>query len=171
MARKYVSSEEFEKAYGTLYQTVLTEEQRINRKVIDKATSYFKRTLSEEERHACGLEGLWNCLAYYDESRGKKFTTNLWWFVQRRCLSMISSKARRPLDLIKDPNKLLAKEVPEEGLTEFIKNLNEKDRDVLYKYFVERRNHTEIAAIHGISKQASFKRLNRALKHLKSNLV
>ena len=156
--RKVVSNEEFEQALNnTDYK-----------KVIKKVLGHYANSLTSEELHDCGLHGLWRFLGYHQTNKGKKDTTNLWWFVSNECKramrKRLSAKPAVSIEFdIENPQ-----DNPEvQHIRECISLLPKHYQNVLKQYYFEKRTMEEIGKLNDYTKETARQKINKALNQLR----
>lgn len=183
--RRVVSNDEFVRAWkGT--DEVSRKEAADNRNVLKKVVGGY-RGLSKDERYACAITALWNCLEGHIPGRGNKFTTSLWRFAHWECRNELRRKrAHTESRLTLSELPLIQRHVSDESiegpdpireeengqlqlLMESIEALPESwHRTVLHQYYFEDLTHEEIGYRNGgYSKEKARLRVEEALQQLR----
>lgn len=183
--RRTVTNDEFTRAWQGVDE-VSRKEASDNRNVLKKVVNGY-RSLTKDERYACAIRALWNCLAGHESGRGNKFTTSLWRFAHWACRNELREKkahAESRLTLSELP--LIQRHVSDETmngpepireeqdgrmqlLMESIEALPESwQRRVLQQYYFEDLTCDEIGYRNGgYSKEKARLRVEEALTQLR----
>lgn len=139
--------------------------------VIQKVTSAFPM-LDHEERVRCGLHGMWKALRSHDYSSRRSFTTSLGEWVKWECQHLMRPKLavlRRCKQEEIDPDH-----IPREASTpeatavrDMMDGLDDWQKDVIRKYYLEGLTYKEIAAKNGYSPETARQRVRSAMKTLR----
>lgn len=145
-----------------------------NKNIIKKVTSKYRNYLHDDDLVSCGLQALWRTLQCHDNSYGQKFTTSLYRFCEWECQREIRNRRRK----IKGVTVSMSV-IPQEDLEnvyfqgapknfeEIIEILEEKEKEIIFDFFKEGKNFTEISRELGISKSIVKRKINKLIKKLK----
>lgn len=145
-----------------------------NRNIIKKVTSKYRNYLQDDDLVSCGLQALWRTLQCHDDSYGQKFTTSLYRFCEWECQREIRNH-RRKVKGVKVSISVIPQEdlehiyfqVAPKSFDEIIEILEGKEKEIIFNFFKEGKNFTEISRELGISKSIVKRKLNKLIKKLK----
>lgn len=149
-------------------------ENQDNTKIIYSALRHFHGSLDADERHECGLHGLWRALKSHDPTKGQKFTTTLYRFVQWEARRAMKNKLRDrkkadkvgvtgiPIDTYIDEDFTLSIETDD-----LLDQLEEKYRVIIKQKYLEGFTLNEIGQHHGFTSEAARQNVDKALVKLR----
>lgn len=135
-----ITNEEFNIAYNNLD----------NKGIIYSVLSRYAQLIRDkDELEACGLRGLWKCLLKFDATKGFKFTSYLYMHVKWECQRTI----KQFLDPVFNVEFIEKYDdnVSKQELTDFFLSMEDEERELMIKYFVDRYSYKELAEQYGIS--------------------
>mgnify|MGYP001579968962 CR=1 FL=1 len=157
--RKEVSNKEFEYANNNI--------DNIN--IIRKVTSKYNKQIDQDVLKSCGLTALWKCLSYHDNSKGQKFTTNLYKFTDWECKKQLKTqKSQKTMyQFPKNFDIHTCQNKNSEYIKDCMDSLSIKNKEIIQQYFFDNKTMSEVGQMLNISKEAVRQKLNRAISDLK----
>lgn len=143
-----------------------------NKGIIKGVTSKFK-LLSKDDRHLCGLHGLWKALQYHDDSYNQKFTTSLYTFVQWECLKSMEQIYKKKFSFHEQSLDDIVEETPEitgediEHLLVRLDGMDSQQKKIIKQYFFEKNTLAQLGKLNGCSAESARQRLKKAIAQLK----
>lgn len=149
-----------------------------NRNIIKKVTSKYRNYLHEDDLVSCGLQALWRTLQCHDDSYGQKFTTSLYRFCEWECQREIRNHRRKAngktvsISVIPRENleNIYFQKAPK-NFDEIIEILETKEKEIIFDFFKQGKNFTEISRELGISKSIVKRKISKLIKKLKTHYI
>lgn len=151
-----VSNEEYEAALNNLD----------NIHIMEKACWQFRFALNQDDIKECKLIALWDSLRCWKPG-GKKFTSFLYQKLRWQCLKAINKKKKQKFDhIVIEP---FSKNDNAEFI-EWMDELSEELQDIFEKRFIYKMTLREIGEEYDCCHETIRKKINQALKTLKSKV-
>jgi len=142
------------------------------RKIGEKASFSFRRTLSKDEISNCIDKAIWNASENFREDKGAKFTSYLYKGVVNECLSTLrfNKSDFHSLDSSKNAYNISGKFSGFERieLMEEIENCG--DPELVYDRFYLNKTYQELADERNVSGELIRLRLEKCLKNIKKSI-
>lgn len=146
-----------------MYQNLTMEEALENEefaKIINRASSKYRKYIDEHELKSLQMEVLWKCLNKYNPEHKMKFVTYLYTQIGYAIKNLIKKNKRvdRTYDFDIDKTCHDNKEVQV-----ILGSLKEADRKILEQRFFSRMTVKEIGDANGYSKETARRKIQQAL--------
>lgn len=166
--KKLVSNSQFEAAYANC------DNQRIIYTVLQR----FYSQLSRDTLQNCANDGLWKAIAFYDSTKGMKFTTYLYKYVMWECQKAFNRQKRCAIkhNLIKQHRSNLkittidTKRLCENQLNHILTLLNDEDRQLLVDRYIGNKTYSELSVNSELTPNQIRSRIINIIKSLRKHV-
>ena len=137
--------------------------------IMNKVANRYRKAIDTDDIESIKMQTLWRCMDKYDPDRGTKFTSYLYQQLSFAYKNKIKKKRMEyNVDIVEDVDRKLQQRME---VGDILMGLEPEYRDVINKRYYYNMTMTEIGNSNGYSRETARRRLKKALKICKKNLV